>query len=194
MDLHLADRTALVTGAGSGIGRAVARALAAEGMRVGLLDRDAAGLAETARLLADAGTDVEVAVADVTDERQVDAAVAAVRSSFGALHTVVCCAGISGPVGSGIAETSRAEWDRVFAVNVTGAFLVVRAALPALRAAEAASIVLLASDSAVVASPGMTAYCASRPRWCSSVARSRSTSRRTASASPTSRPRSSTPR
>lgn len=162
MDLRLADRTALVTGAGSGIGRAVARALAAEGMRVGLLDRDAAGLAETARLLADAGADVEVAVADVTDEEQVDAAVAAVRAAFGALHTVVCCAGISGPVGSGIAETSRAEWDRVFAVNVTGAFLVVRAALPALRAAEAASIVLLASDSAVVASPGMTAYCASK--------------------------------
>ena len=162
MDLQLAERSALVTGAASGIGRAVACALAAEGMRVGLLDRDAGGLSETARLVRTAGGECVVASVDVTDEGQVDAAVGTVVAAFGELHTVVCCAGISGPVGSGIEQTSRDAWDAVFAVNVTGAFLVLRAALPALRAAPEASVVLLTSDSATVASPGMTAYCASK--------------------------------
>ena len=158
MELQLQGRTALVTGAAGGIGRAVAQALAAEGMRVALLDRSAAGLAETA---ASCPGSVPV-VADVTDEATVGAAVADAVMALGGLHTVVCCAGISGPVGSGIGETSLAEWQAVFAVNVTGAFLVLRAALPALRAAPAASVVLVASDSAFVASPGMAPYCASK--------------------------------
>jgi len=158
MELQLRGRTALVTGAAGGIGRAVAQALAAEGVRVALLDRSAEGLAETA---ATCPGSVPV-VADVTDETAVGAAVADAVAALGALHTVVCCAGISGPVGSGIDETSLAEWQAVFAVNVTGAFLVLRAALPALRAAPAASVVLVASDSAFVASPGMAPYCASK--------------------------------
>lgn len=158
MELQLQGRTALVTGAAGGIGRAVAHALAAEGVRVALLDRSAEGLAETA---ATCPGSVPV-VADVTDETAVGAAVADAVAALGALHTVVCCAGISGPVGSGIDETSLAEWQAVFAVNVTGAFLVLRAALPALREAPAASVVLVASDSAVVASPGMAPYCASK--------------------------------
>lgn len=158
MELQLQGRTALVTGAAGGIGRAVAQALTAEGMRVALLDRSAAGLAETAARCAGAVP----LVADVTDEGAVAGAVAAAVAELGGLHTVVCCAGISGPVGSGVEETSLADWERVFAVNVTGAFLVLRAALPALREAPAASVVLVASDSAVVASPGMAAYCASK--------------------------------
>ncbi|MBS1897553.1 MAG: SDR family oxidoreductase [Actinobacteria bacterium] len=158
MELQLQGRTALVTGAAGGIGRAVAQALTAEGVRVALLDRSAEGLAETAALCAGS---VPV-VADVTDEVAVDAAVREAVASLGGLHTVVCCAGISGPVGSGIEATSLAEWQAVFAVNVTGAFLVLRSALPALRAAPAASVVLVASDSAFVASPGMAPYCASK--------------------------------
>lgn len=158
MELQLQGRTALVTGAAGGIGRAVAQALTAEGVRVALLDRSAEGLAETA---ATCPGSVPV-VADVTDEIAVGAAVSDAVAALGALHTVVCCAGISGPVGSGIDETSLAEWQAVFAVNVTGAFLVLRAALPVLRAAPAASVVLVASDSAFVASPGMAPYCASK--------------------------------
>jgi len=158
MELQLQGRTALVTGAAGGIGRAVAQALSAEGVRVALLDRSAAGLEETA---ASCPGSVPV-VADVTDEAAVGAAVAEAVVALDGLHTVVCCAGISGPVGSGIDETSLAEWQAVFAVNVTGAFLVLRAALPALRAAPAASVVLVASDSAFVASAGMAPYCASK--------------------------------
>ncbi|VXB19901.1 Dehydrogenase [Microbacterium sp. 8M] len=158
MELRLSGRTALITGAGGGIGRAVAQALTAEGVRVALLDRDAEALRATAALCAGSLP----LVADVTHEDAVADAVAHAVAELGALHTVICCAGISGPVGSGIEATSLAEWQAVFAVNVTSAFLVLRAALPALRDAPAASVVLVASDSAVVASPGMAPYCASK--------------------------------
>ncbi|WP_217183140.1 SDR family NAD(P)-dependent oxidoreductase [Streptomyces sp. AC495_CC817] len=154
MDLQLHGTTALVTGAGSGIGRAVALALAAEGVRVALLDRDEDALSETAA--ACPGSSVHVA--DVTDEAQVDAAL----GSLDRLDAVVCCAGISGPVGAGIEDITLAQWNAVFAVNVTGPFLVLRRVLPALRAAGTASVVLLSSDSAFVASPGMAPYCSSK--------------------------------
>lgn len=154
MDLHLSGTTALVTGAGSGIGRAVALALAAEGVRVVLLDRDGAALARTASGCPGA----LLLVADVTDEAQVASALARVDR----LDAVVCCAGISGPVGAGIEDVSLAEWNAVLSVNVTGPFLVLRAALPLLRASAAASVVLISSDSAFVASPGMAPYCASK--------------------------------
>lgn len=158
MDLHLTGTTALVTGAAGGIGRATALALAAEGVRVAILDRDDVGLRETAEGCRDA----VLLVADLTDEEQVRTSVGAAVSRLGRLDAVVHCAGISGPVGSGIEETALADWNAVLAVNVTGAFLVLRESLPALRAAGAASVVLLASDSAFVASPGMAPYCASK--------------------------------
>lgn len=154
MDLQLQGARALVTGAGSGIGRAVAVALAAEGMRLVLLDRDERALREVEGLCQGA----TLLFADVTDEKQVADALASVDR----LDAVVCCAGISGPVGAGIEDVTLNEWNAVFAVNVTGAFLVLRQALPAMRAAGAASVVLLSSDSAVVASPGMAPYCASK--------------------------------
>lgn len=158
MDLQLSGTTALITGAASGIGRATALALAAEGVRVALLDRDAAALDETARGCVDA----VVRVVDVTDERQVADAVSTSVEELGGLDAVVCCAGISGVVGSSIEEVSLLDWNAVFAVNVTGAFLVLAQALPALRGSAAASVVLLASDSAFVSSPGMAPYCASK--------------------------------
>ncbi|WP_091233520.1 SDR family NAD(P)-dependent oxidoreductase [Microbacterium sp. 3J1] len=193
MDLQLHGRTALITGAASGIGRATALALAAEGMRVALLDRDAEALEEVAAACAavgagagagagaagasagagagsgasavgDAGGAMRAVpvVADVTSEEQVSRAVGDAVRELGGLDALVCCAGISGPVGQSIDALSLDDWNAVLAVNVTGAFLVVREALPALRAASAASVVLLASDSASVASQGMVPYCASK--------------------------------
>lgn len=158
MDLQLNGTTALITGAAGGIGRATAWALAAEGVRVALLDRDGPALAETA----EGCVDPVVLVADVTDEIEVAGAVDAAIRALGGLDAVVCCAGVSGPVGAGIDEISVDEWNAVFAVNVTGTFLVVSHALPALRVAAAASVVLIASDSAFVASAGMVPYCASK--------------------------------
>lgn len=156
MELGLEGRSALVTGAAGGIGRAVVEALAAEGARVAALDRevtDASAAALGAALALEA---------DVTDETQVEASVAAAVSRFGGVDLVVGCAGVSGPVGTTLDETSLADWQRVFAVNVTGAFLVLKHALPALRRSPAPAVVFVASDSALVAAPGMAPYCASK--------------------------------
>jgi dihydroanticapsin dehydrogenase len=159
MELGLRGRTALVTGAAGGIGRAAARALVAEGARVALLDRDAESLGVLAR---DLGGAASIHAVDVTDEAQVVSVVAEAVDRWGGLDVVIGCAGISGPVGTPLVDTTTAEWDAVFSVNVRGTFLVLRAAIPALRRSDAASVVVVASDSALVASPGMVPYCASK--------------------------------
>ena len=159
MELGLRDRTALITGAAGGIGRAAARALVAEGARVALLDRDAASLVALASELGDAAS---VHVADMTVEADVLSAVADAVARWGGLDILIGCAGISGPVGTPLEATTLAEWDAVFSVNVRGSFLALRAVLPALRISGAASVVLVASDSALVAAPGMVPYCTSK--------------------------------
>ena len=159
MELGLRGRTALITGAAGGIGRAAARALVAEGAPVALLDRDAGSLAAIASELGEAAS---VHVADVTVEADVLSAVADAVERWGAIDILIGCAGISGPVGTTMEATTLAEWDAVFSVNVRGSFLVLRAVLPTLRSSDAASVVLVASDSALVAAPGMVPYCASK--------------------------------
>lgn len=162
MDLQLAGRAVLVTGAASGIGLACARALVAEGAYVGLVDRDASALTDLVRALSSAGGQVHAAVADVTDELALRAAIDDTARTFGALDAVVGCAGISGPVGTTTDAVPRAGWDEVFAVNVVGQFLLAKHALPWLLRSDQASVVFLASDSAFVAARGMAPYCASK--------------------------------
>lgn len=166
MDLGLAGRTALVTGAASGIGRAVAERLLEEGARVVALDRDEGALAAVWGG-ADAPPNVLPVTADVADEASVARAVAEAVAGFGALELVVGCAGVSGPVGTALERVALADWQRVLAVNATGSFLLLKHAMPELRRAAAgpageASVVLVASDSALVAAPGMAPYCASK--------------------------------
>lgn len=163
MELRLAGRSVLVTGAASGIGRACALAFAAEGAAVALLDRDARGLASVERELRASGAGAVVAVpVDVTDEESVSAAVAAAATALGTVDAVVTCAGISGPFGSPVDEIALTDWNAVLAVNVTGPFLVVKHVLRHLRQADSPAIVLLASDSSFVAAPGMVPYNASK--------------------------------
>ncbi|MCZ2820258.1 SDR family NAD(P)-dependent oxidoreductase [Modestobacter sp. VKM Ac-2977] len=157
MDLQLRDRVALITGGASGIGRACADALAEEGAQIALLDRDPAG-EEVAALLRDRGHEALFVRADVTVEADVRTAVAAVLDRFGRLDTVLGCAGISGPAGTPAAEVSVADWDQVMAVNVRGNFLLAKHTVPALRPSPVATIVLIASDAALVAFEGMSAY------------------------------------
>jgi NAD(P)-dependent dehydrogenase (short-subunit alcohol dehydrogenase family) len=162
MELGLAGRRALVTGAAGGIGRAVAVALAAEGVSVALVDRRAPDdVAADVAGRGSAHTPLAIA-ADVTDEAQVAASVSAVAEAFGGLDLVVGCAGISGPVGTPLTQTSLADWHAVLDVNVTGAFLLLKHALPVLQRSDAGSAVFVASDSALVAAPGMAPYCASK--------------------------------
>jgi len=156
----LATRIALVTGAGSGIGRAIAMRLAAEGACVVVADRDADRAAAVA---AEIGTS-DVAVpftADVTDEEQVAAAVAAAALAFGGVDLVVNNAGLS--ISKPLLETTTADWDVQHDVMARGSFLVSREAARAMRAQGlGGDIVYICSKNSVVAGPANVAYGAAK--------------------------------
>ena len=158
MDLNLTGRRVIITGGSSGIGRATALAFAAEGARVGILSRDQAGMALTLQLAADAGLSLHSATADVTDEASVTHAVAALAAELGGVDALVHCAAISGPVGRSLADVSVDEIRETTDINVVGAFIVAKAGLPHLAAATDGTFVMIASDSAFVASPDMVVY------------------------------------
>ncbi|MGO4453631.1 SDR family NAD(P)-dependent oxidoreductase [Arthrobacter sp. RAF14] len=177
----LSGRFAVVTGAASGIGRAVCAALLAEGCPVAGLDRDLAALDRAAREFATlplssdgsrlpASDDGDPAPAarfvplclDLCDENAVEAAFASLDERFGSLDLLVSCAGVSGPIGTPLEDTDLREWRMVLDVNLLAPFLVLKHALPLLREGRQPAVVLLASDSAVVAAPGMAPYCASK--------------------------------
>jgi len=156
----LATRIALVTGAGSGIGRAIAHRLAAEGACVVVADRDARAAEAVA---AELGT-ADVAVpftADVTDEEQVAAAVAAAALAFGGLDLVVNNAGLS--ISKPLTETTVADWDIQHDVMARGSFLVSREAARAMQAQGlGGDIVYICSKNSVVAGPANVAYGAAK--------------------------------
>jgi len=156
----LAARVALVTGAGSGIGRATTARLAAEGACVVLADRDGAAAKQAA---ADIGTaDVAVDVtADVTDEASIAGAFAVAALAFGGVDLVVNNAGLS--VSKPLAETSAADWDTQHAVMARGSFLVSREAARVMRAqGMGGDIVYICSKNAVFAGPSNVAYGAAK--------------------------------
>jgi 3-oxoacyl-[acyl-carrier protein] reductase len=154
---------AVVTGAGTGIGRAIAIALARRGVDVALLGRTEATLRETAAEVERVGAvRTLVEVADVSVEGDVDRAARAVESAFGATAVLVNNAGIAGRKAP-IEETSPAEWDAVMAANLRGTFLMTRALLPAMRACTGRRrIVTIASISSTLGTAGLAAYCAAK--------------------------------
>jgi len=148
-----------VTGAGSGIGRACARRLAADGAAVAAVDRHAASAEETARLITANG---EIAVpleADVSSAVSVEQVVQTVVDRLGGLDIVVTAAGVIQVVATH--EIDPADWDRMLAVNLTGTFLPVRFGLPHLMRAGGA-IVTIASVAAMVAGGASSSYDASK--------------------------------
>jgi rhamnulose-1-phosphate aldolase/alcohol dehydrogenase len=156
----LATRVALVTGAGSGIGRATARRLAAEGACVVLADRDATAVKEAAAEIGSADVAVDVA-ADVTDEASIAAAFGVSALAFGGVDLVVNNAGLS--VSKPLAETSAADWDLQHSVMARGSFLVSREAARVMRAQEmGGDIVYICSKNAVFAGPSNVAYGAAK--------------------------------
>jgi NAD(P)-dependent dehydrogenase (short-subunit alcohol dehydrogenase family) len=148
---------ALVTGAGRGIGRAVAQRLGREGMRVGLLARDAGQLAETASLCAGPALALP---ADVTDGAQVEDAFAAVEDAWGPVEVLVASAGAG--YSAKLEDTTDADWQRMLDLNLTAPFRCVRRAVPALRAAGWGRIVVIASTAARIGEPYIAAYTASK--------------------------------
>lgn len=144
LEPRLRGRHILITGAGSGIGRATARLFAAQGARLALLDRNADAVRQVAEPLG-----AFHAAVDVADEGAVRAAVVAAANAMGdALDGVVNAAGMAIP--APVADTRLEDWNRVLAVNLTGPFLVCREALPWLRKRSGASIVNVSSGSALL--------------------------------------------
>lgn len=141
---RLAGKVALVTGAGSGIGRAIAQRFHAEGASVVAVDRSGAQ-DETAAALGDRATAVN---ADVGSEADVRGAIEAAVRIFGRLDILVSAAGIDGEPGP-ITAVTEDNLDRVFAVNVKGAFFAIKHAVPAMAANGGGSIILVSSASAL---------------------------------------------
>lgn len=156
MSKRMEGRRILITGGASGIGRATAALLAREGAKVAVLDRSASAAQEVAT-----GVGGIAVPADVTDEASVAAAVADAAARLGGLDGVLNAAGIYHS--EMMMETSLEIWNRTLAVNMTGIFLVSRAAVPFLAKAENASIVNIASGVGLQPTgAGGAAYAASK--------------------------------
>jgi NAD(P)-dependent dehydrogenase (short-subunit alcohol dehydrogenase family) len=157
---RLAGRVALVSGGAGGCGAAAARLFAAEGAKVGIIDRRAAAGRKLAEEIAAAGDAALFVEADVSSAAAVESAVAAVARHFGPVDCLFNHAGTL--VVKPFLETTEQEWDWLMAVNVKSMFLVTRAVLPMMLAKGKGAIVSTASISSVTATPMEVLYCATK--------------------------------
>ena len=161
MSSGFADRSVLVTGAASGIGRAIALAAGRAGAKLVVGDINAAGLADTVALLTGIGAPTVSASCDVRRQADVDALFAAGTAAFGAPQVVFANAGILGsPVD--VWDCPEAAFAQVVDVNLMGAFRTIKAALPAMLARGSGVIVATASVAGLIGAPGLAAYVASK--------------------------------
>ena len=152
----LSHRVAVVTGAAGGIGAAIAHAFAEAGARVACLDLQA-----PKALAAEIGPAAMALACDVSQEADTLAAIAAVLSAWDTVDILVNGAAPDDPSGT-VLDLAPDEWNRVFAVHVTGAYLMSRAVLPAMIAGGGGSIIHIASQMGRVGAPGRPAYCAAK--------------------------------
>lgn len=155
--MKLANRTALVTGAGSGIGRGIAERFAQEGASVALLDIDLAAAEATQKRID--GTSVAIAC-DVADPESAAQALGEAVESLGGLDVVVNAAGITRR--GSVEDLELDDWNATIGVNLTGTMLIVRNAWPHLRRSSHSSIVNVASGAAFRGQPRNAAYCTSK--------------------------------
>ena len=157
---QVADKAAIVTGAGTGIGRAIALALAREGAKVAVAGRRREKLQEVAQDIQRAGGEALVTVCDVSSESDSQRAVKDAEQAFGRVNVLVNNAGALSV--STVEGISVEDWDRLMATNLKGPFLMSRAVLPAMRRAGGGAIVNVGSVLGLVAMKDRAAYCASK--------------------------------
>jgi NAD(P)-dependent dehydrogenase (short-subunit alcohol dehydrogenase family) len=154
----LKSKAAIVTGAGGGIGRAISIAFAQAGAKVACVDINLKNAEETARL---AGEGTVAVACDVSSESETKAAVDRAAKAFGRLDVLLNGAAMTDPSAT-VLELDLAAWNKVFATNVGGAFLMSRWAIPHMAAAGGGSIIHIASQLGTVGTPGRVAYCSTK--------------------------------
>jgi NAD(P)-dependent dehydrogenase (short-subunit alcohol dehydrogenase family) len=157
----LEGKIGLVTGAGSGIGRATALAMVREGAKVVVSDVDDAGGADTVKMIADKGGDAFFVHADVSDPAQVEALVKSAVAKYGALHLGVNNAGIGGE-SAAVGDYTVEGWRKVMSINLDGVFYSMRYEIPAMLAAGGGAIVNISSILGLVGFPQAGAYTAAK--------------------------------
>lgn len=157
---RLNGKVALITGSAVGIGRATAELFAGEGAAVGVFDRDLGGARDCADAIVAAGGRAIALAGDVTSLLDASRAVASCEETFGGLDIVMNNAGV---LGSGTVETTdEAEWHRVIGINLTGVYLISKAAIPALRRRGGGSIINVSSAAGLAGWFDQAAYDASK--------------------------------
>jgi NAD(P)-dependent dehydrogenase (short-subunit alcohol dehydrogenase family) len=160
--MTLEGRVALVTGAGSGIGKAAAKRLAVEGARVGVLSRTAEEVEQTAEEIRAEGGQALVLVADVSDPAAMQAATERLASEYGRIDVVFANAGING-VWAPLEELTPEDWDKTLDVNLKGTFLTVKYAVPYLKK-QGGSVIITSSvnGTRIFSNVGASAYSSSK--------------------------------
>ena len=156
----LGNRTALVTGAATGLGQATAAALARAGAKVAVSDRPGVSLGETVALCEDCGNRSFAVELDVRDLDQTCESIAAVESEFGHVDILVNNAGINRPTPA--LDVDRKNWDDHFNTNVRGGFFCARAVVPKMIERKFGRIIFISSQSGLIGIPGQSVYCASK--------------------------------
>ena len=161
MTQTLLGKTALITGASKGLGKAIALALAQAGARIALVSRDRTKLNDVAAEIRGSGGNASVFVADVTDEAQVAQVRDAVAAQFGdTLHILINNAGIN--IRKPVTDFTLAEWNSVLTTNLTSVFLLCRAFVPMMKGRGYGRIINMTSMMSHISLPGRTAYSASK--------------------------------
>ncbi|TWF41446.1 3-oxoacyl-[acyl-carrier protein] reductase [Chitinophaga polysaccharea] len=156
----LKGKKALITGGGKGIGRALAIALAKEGVDIALMGRTAGSLEAVAKEVQASGVKVAYAIADVSDMSAVDVAVATLTKELGAIDILINNAGIA--AFGGFLELTPTQWEQIIRVNLMGAYYVTRAVLPEMIARKTGDIINIASTAGQRGAPTTSAYSASK--------------------------------
>ena len=159
--MKLDGKVAVITGAGRGIGRAIALAYAREGARLALAARSEAELQDAVGAVSQLGAEAVAVPADVTSQEDTERLARSVVQRFGRIDVLVNNAGISGPIGP-LQDNDVADWVSTVTVNLTGTFLVCRAVIPVMLEQSGGKIINLSGAGAANAWSNMSAYCSSK--------------------------------